>query len=59
MAYLVTNLEVITELRAPTHLTVETLIDEAVEFIRAVTAVIIAVTQQSFVQTLAIMAHEC
>lgn len=58
MAYLETNLEVIAKLRAATHLTVETLVDEAVEFIRAVTTVIIAVAQQRFVQTLAITAHE-
>lgn len=58
MAYLETNLEVITELRAATHLTVETLVDEAVELIRAVTTVIVAVTQQRFIQTLAITAHE-
>lgn len=58
MAYLKANLEVVTELRAATHLTVEALVDEAVEFIRAVTTVIVAVAQQSLVQTLAITAHE-
>lgn len=58
MAYLVANLEVITELWAATQLTVETLVDEAVEFIRAITTVIIAVAQQSLIQTSAIMAHE-
>lgn len=58
MAYLETNLEVIAELRAATHLAVETLVDEAVQLVRAVTAVIVAVTQQRFVQTLAITAHE-
>lgn len=56
--YLEANLEVIAELRATTQLTVETLVDEAVEFIRAVTAVIIAVAQQSLIQTLPITAHE-
>lgn len=58
MAYLEANLEVITELRAATQLTAKTLVDKAVEFIRAVTTVIIAVTQQSLIQTLPIMAHE-
>lgn len=58
MAYLEANLEVITELRAATQLTVETLVDEAVEFIGAVSTVIIAVTQQSLIQTLPITAHE-
>lgn len=58
MAYLVANLEVITELRAATQLTVETLVDEAVEFIRAITTVIIVVAHQSLIQASAIMAHE-
>lgn len=58
MTYLEANLEIITQLRAATQLTVETLIDEAVEFIRAITTVIIAVTQQSLIQTLAITTHE-
>lgn len=58
MAYLEANLEVITELRAATQLAVETLVDEAVEFIGAIATVIIAVTQKSLVQTLAVVAHE-
>lgn len=56
--YLEANLEVIAELRAATQLTVEALIYEAVELIRAIAAVIIAVTQRSLVQTLPITAHE-
>lgn len=58
MTYLEANLEVITQLRAATQLTVETLVDKAVEFIRAVTTVIVVVTQQSLIQTLPITAHE-
>lgn len=58
MSYLEANLEVIAELRAATHLTVETLVDEAVELIGAVATVIVAVTQQGLVQTLAVTAHE-
>ncbi len=58
MAYLEANLEVIAELRAATQLAVKTLVDEAVEFIRAVTAVVVAVAQQSLIQTLPITTHE-
>lgn len=57
-AYLEANLEVITELRAATQLTVQTLVDEAVEFIRAVPTVVIVVAQQSLIQTLPIAACE-
>lgn len=58
MAYLETNLEVVTQLRAAAHLAVETLVDEAVELIRAVTTVVVVVTQQSLIQTLAVTAHK-
>ena len=58
MSYLEANLEVIAELRAATHLTVETLVDEAVELIGAIATVIVAVTQQGLIQTLAVTAHE-
>lgn len=58
LAYLVTNLEVITELWAAAQFTVETLVDEAVEFIGAVAAVVIPVTQQSLVHAISIAAHE-
>lgn len=58
MANLETNLEVIAELRAAAQLAVETLVDEAVELIRAVAAVVIAITQQRFVQTLPVAARK-
>lgn len=50
--YLETYIEVLTELGAATLLAVETLVDEAVEFVRAVTTVVITVTQQCLVKTL-------
>lgn len=58
MCYLESDLEVVAELRAAAHLAVETLVDEAVELVRAVAAVVVAVAQQGFVQALAVVAHE-
>ena len=58
MAYLEANLEVIAELRAAAQLAVETLVDEAVELVRAVAAVIVAVAQQRLVQALPVTAHK-
>lgn len=58
MCYLESDLEVVAELRAAAHLAVETLVDEAVELVRAVAAVVVAVAQQGFVQALAVAAHE-
>lgn len=50
-------LEVLTELGAATLLAVETLVDEAVEFVRAVTTVVVTVTQQRLVKTLPVTTH--
>lgn len=58
MCYLESDLEVVAELRAAAHLAVETLVDEAVELVRAVAAVVVVVAQQGFVQALAVVAHE-
>lgn len=58
MAYLEADLEVITELRAAAEFIAETLVDEAVVLIRAITTVVVTVTQQSLVQTLPITAHK-
>lgn len=56
--YLEADLEVLTELRAAALFAVETFVDEAVVLIRAVAAVIVAVTQQRLVQTLAVRTQE-
>lgn len=58
ISYLEADLEVITELCAAAQLAVETLIDEAVEFIGAITTVVVAVAQQCLIQAFFIMAHE-
>lgn len=57
-SYLEADLEVVAELRAAAQLAVETLVDEAVELIRTVATVIVAVAQQRLVQAIAIVAHE-
>lgn len=58
MANLVADLEVVAELRASAQLAVEALVDEAVQLVGAVAAVVVAVAQQSLVQTVAVAAHE-
>lgn len=58
MANLEADLEVVTELRAAAQLTVETLVNEAVELIRAVPAVVVAIAKQSLVQALPVPTHE-
>lgn len=58
MSYFEANLEVITELRAATLFAVETLVDEAVELIGAIAAVIVPVAQLSLVQALSITTCE-
>lgn len=45
MANLVADLEVVAELRAAAQLAVEALVDEAVQLVGAVAAVVVAVTQ--------------
>lgn len=52
------DLKVVTELCAAAQLAVETLVDKAVEFIGAITTVVVAVAQQCLIQTFFIMAHE-
>lgn len=58
MANLVADLEVVAELRAAAQLAVEALVDEAVQLVGAVAAVVIAVTQQGLVQAVAVEARE-
>lgn len=58
MANLVADLEVVAELRAAAQLAVEALVDEAVELVGAVAAVVVAVAQQRLVQAVAVAAHE-
>lgn len=54
--YLEANLQVLTELRAAAQFAVQTLIDEAVELIRAITTVVLMVTEQHVVHTVSIVA---
>lgn len=54
--YLEAYLEVLTELGAAAELAVQTLIDEAVELVSAVTAVIVPVTQQRLIDTVPVAA---
>lgn len=56
--YLVPNLEVLALLGTATQLLVETLIDEAVELVRAVCAVVVVVTKQSLRDALPVLAEE-
>lgn len=58
MANLVADLEVVAELRAAAQLAVEALVDEAVQLVGAVAAVVVAVTQQGLVQAVAVEARE-
>ena len=56
--YLEADLEVVAELGAAAQLAVQALVDEAVEFVRAVAAVVVAVAQQGLVQAFPVAAHE-
>lgn len=56
--YLVPDLEVLTLLGAAAQLLVEALVDEAVEFVGAVGAVVVVVAQQSLRDALPVLAHE-
>lgn len=58
MANLVADLEVVAELRAAAQLAVQALVDEAVQLVGAVAAVVVAVTQQGLVQAVAVEARE-
>lgn len=49
--------QVFTELRAAAHFTVQALVDEAVQLIRAVAAVVLMVTQQRLIDTVSIFAR--
>lgn len=54
--HLEANLHVLTELRAAAQFTVQTLVNEAVELVGAVAAVVLMVTQQRLVHTLPVPA---
>lgn len=58
MANLVADLEVVAELRAAAQLAVQALVDEAVQLVGAVAAVVVAVAQQGLVQAVAVEARE-
>lgn len=55
--YLEAYFQVFTELRAAAHFTVQALVDEAVQLIRAVAAVVLMVTQQRLIDTVSIFAR--
>lgn len=57
LSYLEADLEVVAQLGAAAQLAVQTLVDEAVEFVGAVAAVVVAIAQQRLVQALPIAAH--
>lgn len=56
--YLVPNLEVLTLLGAATQLLVEALVDEAVELVRAVGAVVVVVAEQRLGDAIPVLAEE-
>lgn len=58
MANLVADLEVVAELRAAAQLAVQALVDEAVQLVGAVAAVVVAVAQQGLIQAVAVEAGE-
>ena len=55
LTYLEAYVEVFTELGAATQLAVQTLVNKAVELIRAVTTVVLAVTQQCVINTVPVV----
>lgn len=55
--YLEANLQILTKLAAAAQLAVDALVHEAVEFVGAVAAVVVAVAQQRLVNAVPIAAH--
>lgn len=54
--YLEAYLQVFAELRAATQFAVQALVDEAVQLVRAVTTVVLVVTEQRLIHTVSIVA---